>query len=82
MDQVQQQDRRPSGRGALAWAAFVLVALLLTAAAIAGAIRGLSPSAPSGALPLASGPPSPAPTPVPRPGPAPPRTEQASLTDR
>jgi len=82
MDQVQQQPHgRPSGRGALGWAVFVLLALLATAAIIAGAIRGgLSPpDSSSGALPSLSGPPSPAPTPLPRPGPAPPRTEQAAL---
>ncbi len=80
MDHVQQQpNRRPGGRGALGWTAFVLVALLATAAIIAGAIRtGLSPSQPSGALPSLSGPPSPAPTPLPKPGPAPPRTELAA----
>lgn len=79
MDQVQQQQhRRPGGRGALGWAVFVLLALVATAAIIAGAIRaGLSPSPspPSGALPSLSGPPSPAPTPLPKPGPAPPRTD-------
>ena len=81
MDQVQRQDRRPGGLGALGWAVFVLVAMLVTAAIIAGAIKGsLSPSPTSGALPSLSGPPSPAPTPLPKPGrPAPPRTERASL---
>jgi hypothetical protein len=82
MEQVQQQpDRRPGGRGALGWAVFVLIALLATAAIIAGAIRGgLSSSQPSqGALPSLSDRPSPAPTPLPRPGPAPPRTDQARL---
>jgi hypothetical protein len=77
MDQVQHQDRHPAGRGALGWTIFVLIALLATAAIIAGAIRtGLSPSVqPPGALPSLSGPPSPAPTPLPKPGSAPPRTD-------
>jgi len=77
MDHVQQQPRRASGRGALGWTAFLLVALLATAAIIAGAIRtGLSPPQPAGALPSLSGPPSPAPTPLPKPGP--PKTERAA----
>jgi hypothetical protein len=81
MDHVQQQPRRPSGRGALGWTVFLLIALLATAAVIAGAIRaGLSPSPsqPPGALPSLSDSPSPAPTPLPKPGPAPPRTELAA----
>jgi hypothetical protein len=81
MEQVQQRPRRSSGRGALGWAIFVLIALLVSAAVIAGAVRGtLSPPAQTGgALPSLSGPPSPAPTPLPKPGPAPPRTDQAGL---
>lgn len=79
MDQVQRQDRQASGRSALGWAAFVLIALLAAAAVIAGAIKSsLSPSASSGALPSLSGPPAPAPTPLPKPGGAPPRTERAA----
>ncbi len=75
MDQVRQHDERPDGRGALGWAAFVLVALVATAAIIAGAIRGGLPQPElSGALPSMSGAPSPAPTPLPKPGGAPPRT--------
>jgi hypothetical protein len=79
MEQVHREDVRSSGRGALGWAAFVLIALLATAAIIAGAIRGgLSPSSsPSGPLPALSGPPAPAPTPLPKPGGAPPRTDRA-----
>jgi hypothetical protein len=74
MDHVQQ-NRRPGGRDALRWAAFVLAAMLATAAIITVAIRGgLSSNAPSRTLPSLSRPPSPAPTPLPRPGPAPPRT--------
>jgi hypothetical protein len=80
MDEIRQNSGRPSGRGALGWAAFVLVAMLATAAIIAGAIRtGLSPSGRPGAVPSLSGAPSPAPTPLPRPGGAPPRTELAAL---
>jgi hypothetical protein len=56
---------------------FVLIALLATAAIIAGAIRGgLSSSSPSRAQPSASGAPEPAPTPLPKPGAAPPRTDR------
>ena len=74
MEQVRRETVRPSGRGALGWALFVLIALLATAAIIAGAIKGgLSPSEPpSGALPSLSGPPAPTPTPLPKPGAAPP----------
>jgi len=78
MDQVRQEEARSSARGALGWAAFVLIALLATAAIIAVAIRGgLSSSGPSGAVPSLSGPPSPAPPPLPKPGSAPPRTSRA-----
>jgi hypothetical protein len=79
MEQVQRASRRPGGRGALGWAAFVLVAMLVAAGIIAGAIRStLNPSAPSSnALPSLSSPPSPAPTPLPKPGGAPPRAQQA-----
>jgi hypothetical protein len=81
MDQVRRDNVRPSGRGALGWAAFVLVAMLATAAVIAGAIRGgLSPSGPpSGSLPSLSSPPAPAPTPLPKPGATPHRTDRAAL---
>ena len=82
MEQVQQPDRRPGGRAALGWALFVLVAMLATAAIIAGALHAsLSPAEPSasGGLPSLSGPPSPAPTPLPKPGAAPPRTRHAAL---
>ena len=80
MDRVQRESRRPSGRAALGWAAFVVIAMLATAAIIAGAIRtSLSPSGPPGALPSLSGTPAPEPTPLPKPGGAPPRTELASL---
>jgi hypothetical protein len=80
MDQVHQQNGRPSGRGALGWAAFVLIAMVATAAIIAGAIRTkLSPPEFSGAVPALSSAPSPAPTPLPKPGGAPPRTGQTAL---
>jgi hypothetical protein len=79
MEQVQQPTRRPGGRAALGWAAFVVIAMLAVAAIIAGAIRSsLTPSGPAGALPSVSGPPSPAPTPLPKPGAAPPRTNRAA----
>ena len=83
MEQVSQPYRRPSGRGALGWAAFVLVAMVATAALIAGAIRGglasTSPSAPLPSLSGAPSAPSPTPTPLPKPGGAPPRTQIAAL---
>ena len=82
MDHVQQQPRRPGGRAALGWAVFVVIAMLVTAAVIAGAIRGgLAPPAQpsSGALPSLPRRPSPAPAPLPKPGPAPPATELAAL---
>ncbi|HEY4030496.1 MAG TPA: hypothetical protein VGM25_09155 [Caulobacteraceae bacterium] len=80
MEQVERQNRRPSGRSALGWAAFVIVAMVATAAIIASAIRnGLSTSGPPAALPALSGPPAPSPTPLPKPGGAPPRTQFAAL---
>jgi hypothetical protein len=80
MDHVQRDNARPSGRGALGWAAFVLVAMLATAAIIAGAIRtGLSQPSTDAATPSLSGTPAPAPTPLPKPGATPPRTDWASL---
>jgi hypothetical protein len=79
MEQVQQPNRRSSGRGALGWAAFLLIAMLATAAVIAGAIRThLSPSGPAGTVPTLSAPPSPAPPPLPKPGGAPPSTDRAA----
>jgi hypothetical protein len=83
MEQVRQDNRRPGARGALGWAAFVLIAMVATAAFIASAIRGgFTTTSPSATLPaLSSGPPapSPTPTPLPTPGGAPPRTELAAL---
>jgi hypothetical protein len=82
MEQVRQPNRRPGARGALGWAAFVVIAMVITAAIIATAIRGsFSRTGPSSGLPSLSGSPapSPTPTPLPKPGGAPPRTEIASL---
>jgi hypothetical protein len=80
MDLVRREHARPGGRGVLGWAVFVLIALLATAAVIAGAIKtGLSPSGqPSGTLPSLSSPPEPAPTPLPKPGAAPHRASRAA----
>ena len=79
MEQVRRETVRPSGRGTLGWVLFVVIALLATAAVIAGAIRGgLSPPASSDALPSLSGPSAPAPTPLPKPGGGPPKTDKAA----
>lgn len=67
-------DDRPdrSGRGALGWAVFLVLAVLVVAALFAGAIHGrLSRTGDQGVQPALSGSPSPSPTPLPRPGPAP-----------
>jgi hypothetical protein len=69
MDKVAPDRRGRSGRGILGWTAFLVLAVLATAAIIAGTIRaGLSPDSGGGAKPSLSGAPSPSPTPLPKPG--------------
>ncbi len=68
-------DDRPdrTGRGVLGWTAFLVIAMVVVAALIAGVIHGkLSSSGGPGVRPSLTGGPSPAPSPLPRPGPAPP----------
>jgi hypothetical protein len=75
MDQVASDRRQRSGRGILGWTAFLVLAVLATAAIIAGTIRaGLSPAGPGGAKPSLTGAPAPSPAPLPKPGRAPPGT--------
>ncbi len=69
-----------SGRGALGWTVFLVIAVVVVAALIAGAIHGkLSSAGGQGVQPSLTGGPSPAPSPLPRPGPAPPATRFAEI---
>lgn len=74
-----RSDGRGARKGVLGWAAFLVIAVVATAAIIAGVIRSVSPSGPTATRPSLSGPPTPSPTPLPRPGSAPPRTLLAML---
>jgi len=75
MDRTAAGEQRRGRGGTLGWTVFLVVAVVLVAALIAGAIRGrLAPADASGERPALSGAPSPSPVPLPRPGPAPPRT--------
>jgi hypothetical protein len=69
-----------SRRGALGWAAFLVIVMIVVAALIAGAVHGKLPSGGGpGVLPSLTGGPSPAPSPLPKPGPAPPATSAARI---
>lgn len=69
-----------NGRGALGWAVFLVIVVVVVAALFAGAIQRKLPSANGSAvLPSLMGGPSPAPSPLPRPGPAPPATRLAGI---
>ncbi len=72
MDAVSTDRREQaarSGRGALGWAVFVVIAMVVVAAVFAGLIRSRLSPPDIGARPSLSSTPSPAPTPLPRPGP-------------
>jgi hypothetical protein len=69
-----------NGRGALGWTVFLVIAVVVVAALIAGVIhRKLSSSGGPGVRPSLAGGPSPAPSPLPRPGPTPPATRLARI---
>lgn len=72
MDAVRTDRREQAarnGRGALGWALFVVIALVVVAAIFAGLIRSRLSPPDVGAKPSLSSTPSPAPTPLPKPGP-------------
>jgi hypothetical protein len=72
MEQVASGERGQGRRAVLVWTLFLVAAVVIAAALIAGAIHGrLSPTDTSGNRPSLSGAPSPSPAPLPRPGPAP-----------
>lgn len=82
MDAVRTDRREQaarSGRGALGWAVFVVIAMLVVAAVFAGLIRSRLSSPDSGAKPSLTSTPSPAPAPLPKPGPPGRGTQFASL---
>jgi hypothetical protein len=73
-----EQDRSER-QDALRWSLFLLIAVVVVAAVMAGAIRGRFAPAMSGVQPALNGGPSPSPSPLPKPGPAPPGTLLAGL---
>ena len=72
MDKTSPMRSRREREGALAWLAFLAIAVIGVAAVISGAIRHtFEPQAPAAGSSSVSHRPSPAPPPLPRPGAAP-----------
>ena len=72
MDKAQPIRSRREREGALAWLAFLAIAVIGVAAVISGAIRhSFDPQGIAGGAPSLSDRPSPAPPPLPKPGGAP-----------